>query len=208
MAGSAEQFTIGAAVSCTDGPCGKLSRVVIDPVARELTHLIVGAEHSPDAPRLVPIDLVDASAAGLQLRCTVAEFSALNPAEETQFIDGTIEYPAYGTEQAVFWPHYGYRGTHGTEVTTDTIPPGEVEVRRGDPVNATDGEIGRVHGLVIEPDSHHVTHVLLAEGHLWGRKEVTIPISAVTKVDDRIEVSLTKQQIEGLPTVDIDRHGG
>ena len=208
MAESSEQFTIGAEASCTDGPCGKLNRVVIDPVARELTHLIVGLEHSPDAPRLVPIDLVDASAAGLQLRCTVAEFSALNPAEETQFIEGTTEYAAYGTEQAVFWPHYGYRGTRGTEVTTDAIPPGELEVRRGDPVHATDGEIGRVQGLVIDPGSHHVTHVLLQEGHLWGRKEVSIPVGAVTKIDDRIELNLTKKQVEGLPPVDIEHPGG
>ena len=206
MAESSEQFTIGAEASCTDGPCGKLNRVVIDPVARELTHLIVGPEHSPDAPRLVPIDLVDASAAGLQLRCTVAEFSALNPAEETQFIEGTTEYSAYGPEQEVFWPRYGYRGMHGTEVTVDAIPPGELEVRRGDPVHATDGEIGRVQGLVIDPGSHHVTHVLLQEGHLWGRKEVSIPVSAVTKIDDRIELSLTKKQVEDLPQVDIEHH--
>jgi sporulation protein YlmC with PRC-barrel domain len=207
MAESSEQFTIGAEVSCTDGPCGKLGRVVIDPVARELTHLIVGPEHSPQDARLVPIDLVDAAAAGLQLRCTVAEFSALNPAEETQFIEGTTEYPAYGSEQAVFWPHYGYRGTRGTEVTTDAIPLGEVEVRRGDHVHATDGEIGRIQGLVIDPDSHHVTHVLLAEGHLWGHKEVAIPISAVTKADNGIEVSLAKQEIADLPPVDIGHPG-
>src|SRR5690349_11617043 len=159
-----EQFTIGAEVSCTDGPCGKLSRVVIDPVARELTHLIVGHEHGPEVPRLVPVGLAAATADGIQLQCTVAEFSELNPAEETQFVEGTIDYPAYGPEQEVFWPRYGYRGTQGTEVTTDAIPPGELEVRRGDHVHATDGEIGRVQGLVIHPDSHHVTHVLLQEG--------------------------------------------
>ena len=204
MAESSEQFTIGAEVSCTDGPCGKLSRVVIDPVARELTHLIVGPEKPPPAPRLVPIDLVDAAAAGIGLRCTVAEFSELNPAEETQFIEGTTEYSAYGPEQEVFWPRYGYRGTHGTEVTVDAIPPGELEIHRGDPVEATDGEIGRVQGLVIDPDSHHVTHVLLHEGHLWGRKEVAIPVSAVTMVQEHIELSLSKKQVEDLPPVDID----
>jgi sporulation protein YlmC with PRC-barrel domain len=204
MAESSEQFTIGAEVSCTDGPCGKLSRVVIDPVAQELTHLIVGPEHPPPAPRLVPIDLVDAAAAGLQLRCTVAEFSELNPAEETQFIEGSIEYSAYGPKQEVFWPRYGYRGTHGTEVTVDAIPLGEMEIHRGDHVHATDGEIGQVQGLVIDPESHHVTHVLLQEGHLWGRKEVSIPISAVTKIDDFIELNLTKKQVEDLPAVDIE----
>ena len=32
-------------------------------------------------------------------------------------------------------------------VTTDAVPPGEVDVRRGDRVHATDGDIGRVAGL-------------------------------------------------------------
>jgi hypothetical protein len=50
-----------------------------------------------------------------------------------------------------------------------------------------------------------VTHVLLQEGHLWGRKEVAIPISAVSSVDDDgIKLSITKHQVQALPAVDID----
>jgi hypothetical protein len=59
-------------------------------------------------------------------------------------------------------------------VTRDRVPVGEVEVRRGDHVYATDGPIGRVQGLVIDARDYHVTHVLLDEGHLWGKKEVAI----------------------------------
>ena len=59
-----------------------------------------------------------------------------------------------------------------------------------------------------DPASHHVTHVLLQEGHLWGRKEVAIPISAVTRTDDGIRLSLTKQQVQDLPPVHIDHPGG
>ena len=72
-------------------------------------------------------------------------------------------------------------------------------------VHASDGHIGQVEGLVIDPDSHRVTHVVLQEGHLWGRKDVAIPISTVTRVADHIEVSLSKQQVQDLPPVDIDR---
>jgi hypothetical protein len=58
-----------------------------------------------------------------------------------------------------------------------------------------------------------VTHVLLQEGHLFGRKEVAIPISAVTHVDtdayiqvddSGVQLNLTKQQVQDLPPVDID----
>ena len=75
-------------------------------------------------------------------------------------------------------------------------------------VHATDGDIGHVQGLVIDPRSHHVTHVLLQEGHLWGRKEVSIPISAVTRVDDGIRLSITKQDVADLPPVDIGHPAG
>ena len=34
-------FTIGANVSCTDGACGEVSRVIVDPVADTVTHLVV-----------------------------------------------------------------------------------------------------------------------------------------------------------------------
>ena len=44
-----------------------------------------------------------------------------------------------------------------------------------------------------------MTHVLLQEGHLWGRKEVAIPISAVTEVDPEIRLNLTKAQVGDLP---------
>ncbi len=37
---------------------------------------------------------------------------------------------------------------------------GEVEVRRGDQLHATDGWIGSVERLVIDPEDHHVTHAL------------------------------------------------
>ena len=39
---------------------------------------------------------------------------------------------------------------------------------------------------MVEPKHEHVTHVLLPEGHLWGRKEVAIPIGTVKKMDPGI----------------------
>jgi sporulation protein YlmC with PRC-barrel domain len=77
-------------------------------------------------------------------------------------------------------------------------------VRRGESVHATDGEIGRVQGLVIEPTNHHVTHVLLQEGHLWGRKDVAIPIGAVTGIEQgTIRLNITKEAVQDLPAIDL-----
>ena len=211
------QFTIGAGVSCSDGACGKVSRVVVDPVARTVTHLVVEPKHRLDVGRLVPLGLADATADQIRLRCTLADFEKLDPAEETQFLPGTPGYPGYDPEQVLWMPYYsmgmgmggGMAGNYGPQtVTYDTVPLDEVEVRRGEHVHATDGHIGKVQGLVIEPKSHRVTHVLLQEGHLWGRKEVAIPIGAVTGVDDGIRLNITKQQVQDLPPVDIQHPSG
>ncbi len=202
-----EPVTIGAHADCTDGPAGTVIRVVVDPVAEAVTHLVVEPNHERIRGRLVPVGLVDAAVGEVKIRCTLAEFEALDPAYDTQFVAGTTTYAAYGPEQAVFWPHAakgGHYGTRGDLVTEDSVPVGEVQVRRGDRVHATDGEIGEVKGLVIDRGSYHVTHVLLQEGHLFRHKEVAIPISAVTKADYGIQLSLTKEQIEGLPPVDVE----
>ena len=205
---------IGATASCSDGVCGEVSRVVVDPVARAVTHLVVEPTGRQGLGRLVPLDLVDATDGEIRLRCTLAEFDSLDAAEDTQFVPGTRGYAAYGPDQVLSWPYSSLTGTAGVEgdtvtgvsetVTYDTVPLGEVAVRRGDHVHATDGAIGQVEGLVIDPRNHHVTHVLLQEGHLWGRKEVAIPISAVTGADDGIGLNLTMDQVRDLPPVDIN----
>ena len=205
-------FTIGAGATGTDGACGKVTCVVVDPLARAVTHLVVEPKHRHGAARLVPLDLVDATTGEIRLRCSLAEFEKLDPAEETRFLPGTPGYPGYDPEQMLIMPYYNmgmaeaYSGP--MTVTYDTVPLDEVEVHRGDHVHATDGHIGRVQGLVIDPDSHHVTHVLLQEGHLWGRKEVAIPIGAVTEVDDGIRLNITKQQVQDLPPVDVHHPAG
>jgi sporulation protein YlmC with PRC-barrel domain len=199
------QFTIGSKVVCSDGVCGELTRVVVDPVARVLTHLVVDPRHRRGTGRLVPVELVESAAAEIGLECTMAEFKALEVAEETQFLPGATGEWSYGQGEMFSSPYFGLGRGIRVATTYDRVPVGEVEVRRGEQVHATDGEIGHVRGLVIDPSDNHVTHVLLDEGHLWGQKRVAIPISAVKEVaDDGVWMTLTKDQVRDLPAVDVD----
>src|SRR5580700_2825232 len=116
---NATEYTIGAQVACSDGACGELSRIVVDPVARALTHLVVEPRHRVGG-HLVPVSLVESAAAEIRLRCTISEFDALEAAEETRFLPQADEAGGqlgYAAGEAFAWPHYGLgRGVGGLGV--------------------------------------------------------------------------------------------
>jgi sporulation protein YlmC with PRC-barrel domain len=199
------QFTIGAEARGADGDLGQLKRVVVNPVSKTVTHLLIEPRHRQGLGRLVPLDLVDRASGGeIRLRCSKAEFDQLDFAEETSFLPGVDDaYAGYEPGDAYAWPYFG--GNASVPVTSVAVPIGEVSVRRGDPVHATDGDIGKVEGLVVESRGHHVTHVLLQEGHLWGRKEVAIPIESIASVDSGIRLKISKQEVQNLPPADLER---
>lgn len=207
-------FTIGSDVSCSDGEAGELRRVVLDPVARAITHLAVEPKHRRGTGRLVPVELVDSTDEQIRLRCTKAQFDALEEADETRLLPMTSGVWGYSSGELLALPYYGLGlegavmgggglSTKPVATVEDRVPLGEVEVRRGEPVHATDGEIGRVQGLVIDPNDHHVTHVLLDQGHLWGKKRVAIPITAVADVTEGVRLKLTKDDVRDLPEIDV-----
>jgi len=93
------QFTIGAGASCSDGTCGEVTRVIVDPVAEAVTHLVVEPEHRRGLGRLVPLGLIDAAAGQVRLRCTQAEFEKLEPADyplDNVFFSQNADDPAHG----------------------------------------------------------------------------------------------------------------
>jgi hypothetical protein len=200
MAGTTP-FTIGADVGCTDGICGKVSRVVIHLRARTVTHLVVNDRQFQG--RLVPLNLVDvdATTGNIRLRCTIAEFEKLDHADMTVPLQDNDADPDNSYDQ-VQWRSLASRLlADPPSVTYDTLPSGEVTVRGGEHVHATDGNIGQIQGIVIDSGSHQLTHVLLQEGHVFGRKVVAIPIGAVTGVNENgIQLNITKQQVKDLPS--------
>ena len=213
------QLRIGADASCTDGACGQVSRIIVNPVTREVTHLAVDPQHRRGPGRLVPVDLIGATTGQIRLRCSLAEFQALWPAQKTEGVpdlDPAGHAHPGNAPNVVNWAiiaggamimHPRGRGDPEAppQVTVDSVPFGSVEVHRDLTVCATDDEIGQFEGLIVEPGGHQVTHVLLQTGHMRGRKEVAIPISAVTKIGTLlIHLSLTRHQVKDLPPVDID----
>lgn len=200
-------LVIESDVRSSDGSRGELKGVVIDPAAGTVTHLAVEPKGRVGLARLVPMELVDFTTPGqIGLYCDQAQFQDLSPAEETlaEFVPG---YDEPVQLLAPGWQSAGGPVIEGDMIprtpemeTVPIVPSGEVEERRGGRVHATDGDIGRLLGLRIDPDRRQVTHVLIREGHLLSRKEVAVPFGQVIGFDDDgVRLSITRQQVQDLP---------
>ena len=78
---------------------------------------------------------------------------------------------------------------------------------RGTRVEAIDGYVGHVDEFVVNPKSGHITHLVMREGHLWGKKDVIIPLSLIADTrKDTVFLKLDKLQIEVLPAFPVHRH--
>ena len=63
------EFAIGATASCSDGPCGEVSRMIVDPATPTVTHLVIEPKHRPEPGQLFPLHLVDTTAGDASPGC-------------------------------------------------------------------------------------------------------------------------------------------
>jgi hypothetical protein len=202
-------------VQTTDGVSGTLADVVLDPVKRAVTHVVVRAGDPDPAARLVPLQLVGGGEAGgaLSLTCTAAQFAQLESIQGYAYLP-VDERPApdsewdVGVEDVVMMPSYqgADLGVYTAEidpnvgVTYDRVPKGEVEIRRASVVASSDEhELGAVGAVVVEDG--RITHVVVEHGHLWWHRVVSVPIESVATLEtNAIGLSLTKGEFGKLPS--------
>jgi uncharacterized membrane protein/sporulation protein YlmC with PRC-barrel domain len=210
------EIPLNAAVECTDGHVGKASHVIFHPQQRTVTHIVVKDDKDALAQdRLVPIEYIgETSNTLIRLTCTRAEMAQMAPFSETRYVDYTYDdYDHYATYAAYSSYGGGMGGpytiptatTGYTAVVDEAIPQGQRAVMQGAKVEATDGIVGTVGELLLDPASGQITHFTLQEGHFWGKREVTLPLAAVHFAEeDIVHLKLDKQAIKGLPAVPRD----
>ena len=194
-----------AEVYCLDGITGRSTYIIGNPVNRQITHLVVQSLLPPFHETLVPVDQVEETTdSRIKLKCTRADFKQMEVFEYEEYIP--TELPGY-----LQWPDPhdvpAIAGYSMEPVATfvpakrQNVPPGELALRRGARVEATDGFVGRVDELLIDSTNMQVTHLVLMEWHIFHKKEITIPVSQIDHIDqDTIYLKLDRQGVEELPT--------
>mgnify|MGYP001183748480 CR=1 FL=1 len=199
-------ISINANVECKDGPVGHTTSVIINPKTRALTHLVVETKTLPKEERMVPIDLVaEATADNVKLTCTHADVEKLEQFLEHEFIQVDMPLMDYAPRTYVIWP-YAEPEEQYVDIVHEHIPAGELAVRRGTVVEATDGPVGKVDEFLVDAKNGNITHLVLREGHLWGKKDIVVPISQIDSLDgDSVHLQIGKAAIAELPAIPIKR---
>jgi sporulation protein YlmC with PRC-barrel domain len=192
---------VNANVECSDGPCGEFTQVIIDPKDDRVTHLAVKEKQVPFTQHLVPVEQVqDSSEQVVHLRCDGDSLSHMANYIDTEYIPTGIPslssgYTMWTIPEALVVP-----------VEHRHVPAVEFAFDRGAQVRAIDGQVGHADEFVIDQANGRITHLVLREGHWWGQKDVTIPVTQISHIEENtIFLRLDKREIEQLPSVPV-RH--
>lgn len=77
----------------------------------------------------------------------------------------------------------------------------EIAVRSKPRVRTSDGHhVGTVAEVLIESNTGAITNLLLREGHVFGRRDVVVPVSAIAAIDrDGVRLNLDRSALDALP---------
>ena len=195
---------LNAKITCLDGPSGKSTYLIVKPTNEEITHVVVGDSSYPETDYLVPIDrIVDSTPESIRLNCSHEDLSKLPIFNQEEFIPSD-EQIVHGNAY-MLWP-FVTPEPYGITLENEHIPANELAIRRGANVEATDGRVGHVDEFLINPTNDTISHLVLREGHLWGQKNITIPLSQIDRIEENtVWLKLDKRSIEALPAIPIHR---
>ena len=199
------EFPLDVEVHCSDGHCGRSTHIILNPVTEKVTHFVV-QEKSSAVERLVSVKLVANTAAEVVLlSCTKEEFAKLESFNQPDFIYADIPQHATDPSLTLLWP-YVVPVKRIVNKKIRRIPPGELAVRRGTRVRATDGWVGRVDEFIVGPVSGNITHLCLRKGHPWKERDVCIPVSQIELIEEKVVyLNVDKEAIASMPSVPVKR---
>ena len=200
------EIPLDVQVHCTDGRCGRSTHVILNPTTEQVTHIVVRERRPSRVERMVPIEWVETSAAEIiVLSHTKEDLVHLDIFNPTDFIYTEIPHYATDPKLTAIWP-YVVPVKRIIDEKIKRIPPSELAVGRGARVRATDGRVGRGDEFVMGPNSGNITHLCLREGHLWGQREICIPVLCIDRIEENIiHLNVDKETFEAMPAVQVRR---
>jgi len=198
------EIPLNVDVHCVDGRCGRSTYIIINPTTEKVTHLVVREQWPSRIERLVPVKWISISTRDVIVLTKEREqFTQLDLFFQTDFVQRDVPHFATDPKLTLVWP-YVVPAKRIVSVSHRQIPAGKLAIRRGAVVRATDGRVGVVNQLMVNPEGGNITHLILQDGHVWGKKLVTIPVAQIERIEEKvIQLKLNKKEVEALPSVPV-----
>jgi len=217
-----QEVAVGATVQGTDGELGTLTDVIVNPLRRRVTHVVVQERAAGARTFVVPVDRITATGRGtVRVGYSFDELRQLPEFRVTRFVPATAPQAQLAVEAqeldsdlavsagtALYYTPYVSTIEGDVPVTEERVPAGEIVFSRGARVLASDGhEVGTVEEFVLNPQDETISHVIARAGHLLLAREIAVPLSAVARAtDDEVTLRLSRHEVEGLPHMPVRRH--
>ena len=199
---------LGAEVHFSEGGTGKVTRVVINSITEEMTHIVVKAKGAYEVEYLVPVNNISASIpTDVTLSISLNDLWLMETFETIHCMSMSEPPEDSSDTSMIFWP-FMPPGDEGSLYEMQVqVPPEDLVVQRGAQVEATDGKIGKVDGFMVNPENSHITHLVLEKGHLWGPHDIAIPIDSVDDYDSQVvTLKLDKSAVNTLTRLVVKWH--
>ncbi len=204
------EFKQGANVYTDMGDrVGEISRVVMDPRSKAVTHLIVSKGFILKEDKVVAISLISsATPEGIRLRADAGDLEALPNFEEKYYIPvDEYEPRVEGALPTLYWyPPAGMLQTGGyqpvmpevTEVTR-SIPEESVALQEGAKVITADNQdMGHIEKVLTDVGTDRMTFFVIEKG-LLHKEHKLIPSQWISQVnDEEVRLAVNASQIEQL----------
>jgi hypothetical protein len=207
------RLDFGSPVVCTDGACGEILAVQLHSTTWRISHVIVRGRHEHGLERLVPVMLIASVGQQIEIDCTTDQFDRLDFFDEGAIARGLDNVPTYGTDQMSSLPLIDDKrvsidpgnsdgsGAVAQGVGYANVPEGQLDVRIGARIDALDGHVGTLRGLVVELPEATVSFLFVAGGHLFGRREVPVPVAIIEAGTDALRVNASKRSLQALRSI-------
>jgi uncharacterized protein YrrD len=202
-------LALGTTVRCSDGAVRELADIVVDGPGRRVTHLVVQPKRQHEEARLVSLELVGEEAnGGVSLFCTAETLDGLERVREYAYLPAgqqPEDNPQWdvGVEDVLVVPSVEPLDMAEPELDPnvnlmyDRVPKGEVELRLTSSVYSKDEHrLGSVNGVVVDEDGV-ITMLELQRGHLWWRREMSVPVDAIASLEnDVVTLAVDKNELK------------
>lgn len=197
------EIPLDAVVACVDGEAGTSSAILMNRWTRRVTGLVVEDRGFAHVERLVPADRLAATGPDqIELSCASSDIETMERFRETTYLrsTGPETQDSDSTADAALVEPFGDLEGEYLQVVEERVPRGEVAIERGMAIEASDGGVGRVAGLLVDALEGHVTHLLATVHHVFRVSRVAVPLEAVQRVGtSTIHLRLDRDAFHALP---------